>query len=166
MNWHSKLIPLILALMICMPWTGWAGANPNNPYCEHDPACWVPIDDGSFGMECCRAKYTSDCKKENNEAGDAFRYRNVVFQSWGRAAGAEKAMQAECKYGFDPAYIGPPQLRDWMRAPGDGDPCRAADAWKQKTMEREKDLQNADKRYQQAVQRLEACEKCRDNSKD
>jgi hypothetical protein len=33
-------------------------------------------------------------------------------------------------------------------------------------MEREKDLQNADKRYQQAVQRLEACEKCRDNSKD
>jgi hypothetical protein len=56
MNLYSKLIFMTLAFMICIPWTGWAGANTNNPYCEHDPACWEPIDDGSFGGECCRPK--------------------------------------------------------------------------------------------------------------
>jgi hypothetical protein len=42
--------------------TGWAGANPNNPYCEHDPACWIPIDDATFGAECCRPVSEEDCK--------------------------------------------------------------------------------------------------------
>ena len=40
------------------PMTGWAGANPNAPYCEHDPACWEPNDDPStwYGSDCCRPK--------------------------------------------------------------------------------------------------------------
>jgi hypothetical protein len=53
MNLYSKLIFMTLAFMICIPWTGWAGANTNNPYCEHDPDCWTPVDDPSMGSNCC-----------------------------------------------------------------------------------------------------------------
>ncbi|MGD9782809.1 MAG: hypothetical protein AB7V14_11785 [Kiritimatiellia bacterium] len=63
MNSHYKLMPLILAFMISAPWTGWAGANPNAPYCEHDPACWVPNDDPStwYGADCCRPVPDESC---------------------------------------------------------------------------------------------------------
>ena len=58
MNLYYKIIPLIITFVMCAPMTGWAGANPNAPYCEHDPACWEPNDDPStwYGADCCRRK--------------------------------------------------------------------------------------------------------------
>lgn len=58
MNSYLKLMPLILAFMMCGLTAAWAGANTNAPYCEHDPYCWVPNDDPSmwYGSDCCRHK--------------------------------------------------------------------------------------------------------------
>ena len=58
MNLYYKIIPLIITFVMYAPMTGWAGANPNAPYCEHDPACWEPNDDPStwYGADCCRPK--------------------------------------------------------------------------------------------------------------
>lgn len=57
MNWHSKLICLILALVMSAPLPGWAGVNPDNPYCEHEGPCWEPNDDWTWqGADCCRRK--------------------------------------------------------------------------------------------------------------
>ena len=58
MNSYLKLMPLIMAFMMCDQLAAWAGANANAPYCEHDPACWEPNDDPStwYGTDCCRHK--------------------------------------------------------------------------------------------------------------
>lgn len=58
MNLYYRIIPLIITFVMYAPMTGWAGANPNAPYCEHDPACWEPNDDPStwYGTDCCRPK--------------------------------------------------------------------------------------------------------------
>ena len=56
MNSHYPLIMLSLTLIVCTPESGWAGANTNAPYCEHDPDCWEPIEDPSMIRSgvCCR----------------------------------------------------------------------------------------------------------------
>ena len=70
-NSYYPLISLILTLMICAPKSGWAGANPNAPYCEHDPACWIPNDDPStwYGADCCRPVENEPCVVPGLPAG-------------------------------------------------------------------------------------------------
>ena len=149
----------MLTIIICAPCSGWAGANSNNPYCEHDPACWVPNDDASIG-ECCRPKYSSDCKTESIKAGKALKQSWNRLQSWGRASGAAEAMQMECDFGWDPRYVGPPSNRDWMRDPGGGDPCKAAEIWRNREIEREREYNEAVAEAKKTEIEYNNCKKC------
>ncbi|MDY0126313.1 MAG: hypothetical protein RBS09_09000 [Anaerolineaceae bacterium] len=164
MCWNMKRTSLIVITMIWAPVTGWAGANTNNPYCEHDPLCYVAIDDVTFfgpGASCCQPKYSSDCKIESITAGTAVRYAWNRFQSWGRAAGAVDAMQMECDLGWDPRYVGPPSNRDWMRDPGGGDPCKAAEVWKEREKERKREYDEAVVEAKRTEQEYNNCVYCK-----
>ena len=162
MNSYLKPMPLILAVMMCGSMAAWAGANANAPYCEHDPDCWVPNDDPSswYGSDCCRRKYTLDCKAESIKAGTAWKKYYSSMQRLARATGAADSMQTECELGWDPQYGGPPGNRDWMREPGGGDPCKAAEVWRERVKEREREYKEAEEEYKAAEKEYNMCLSC------
>lgn len=53
MNWLINLNPVILLIVISITYPTFAGLNPDNPYCTHEAPCWKPVDDATFGEECC-----------------------------------------------------------------------------------------------------------------
>ena len=70
-------------------------------------------------------------------------------------------MERACDVGWDPEYLGPPDSRDWMLDPGNGDPCAAADWWREEEARRERIYEDLKKEYDKAVKELEDCKNCR-----
>lgn len=53
MNWNINLNHAILLFMMGIMYSTFAGVNPDNPYCTHEAPCWEPVDDATFGGNCC-----------------------------------------------------------------------------------------------------------------
>jgi len=122
-----------------------------------------PKPDGCYEVVDCEwRQYTPDCSDEDANAYNLFQQHWSALQHAARAMAAAEAMQLECDLGTDPRYIGPPQNRDWMRESGQGDPCAAADWWREEEARRDERCEDLRIQLEEAETQLDDCNNCRD----
>lgn len=151
MNWRLTLNTVILLLVMCMPHSARAQANTNNPYCTHDPACWIPVDDATFGAECCVPVPNETCtppplqppddSNTDTIISESDEWEEDMYNSYGQWVGIEDwkavlsgTLRTEAKYRlqsevpFEPGCESPLHLQ--ITVPGDEGSVTVGITWK------------------------------------